>query len=165
MEKHPVPHRPQDSPRWGAIDRFFDYTWDRFYRPLLGLGRNEGADYGIIEPAVDVFETDEHMVVKAELPGIDPRNLQVKATEDSISFRGDTTSEKEEQEEGYHYRERRHGLIQRLIPLPRHIDPQSARASFRHGILTIRAQKVRSERGRILDVEVESEPTGFGRTQ
>lgn len=164
MEKHPVPNRPPDA-RWGAIDRFFDYTWDRFYRPLLSLGVNEGREYGVIEPAVDLFETDEHMVVKAELPGTDPRNIQVKVTEDSISFRSDTTSERDEQQEGYHYRERRHGLIQRLIPLPRHIDPQSARASFRHGILTIRAKKVGREQGRILNVEVESEETGFGRTQ
>lgn len=135
---------------WGLLDRFWTQPgW---------MGRQ----FGLIEPAVDVFETDEHMVVKAELPGMDPEALKVTVTEDSVSFRGETTEEHEENQEGYHWRERRHGLVQRLIPMPRRIDPESARASFRNGVLTIRALKVGSERGRTVDVQVESEQQGFG---
>ena len=141
---------------------------DRGREPLMqpfwaGFGGLQG--YGLLEPAVDVFETDEHMVVKAELPGMDPRDLKVTVTEDSMSFRGETTEEREEKEEGYHWRERRHGLVQRMIPLARQIDPESARASFRNGVLTIRAQKVGGERSRTVDIEVESDKTGYRQEQ
>ncbi|HCW51162.1 MAG TPA: Hsp20/alpha crystallin family protein [Clostridiales bacterium] len=160
MERRlPVTRAPQP---WSAIDRFFDYAWDRFYRPLFRLPFAEERDYGVIEPAVDVFETDDHMVVKAELPGMDPKDIEVRVTEDSVAFRGTLREEHEERGEGYHYRERRHGLVQRLIPLARHIDPEATRASFRHGVLTIRAPKVDRERGRVVTVDVESDETGYG---
>ncbi len=154
---------PQGGPpahrRYGG--GWFSGPWGLLDRPLWGLGRL-GRPFGLIEPAVDVFETDEHMVVKAELPGIDPQALKVTVTEDSVSFRGETSEEHEESQEGYHWRERRHGLVQRLIPLARRIDPESATASFRNGVLTIRAMKVGGERGRTVEVQVESEKRGFG---
>jgi len=151
------------EPRWGSIDRFFDQAWDRLYRPLLGAALS-GREFGVIEPAVDVFETDEHMVVKAELPGMDPEDIKVRVTEDSVAFRGEAREQHEEQGEDYHYRERRHGLVQRMIPLPRRIDPESARASFRNGVLTIRALKLQSDRGRSVNIQVENEETGYGRS-
>ncbi|MEW6031529.1 MAG: Hsp20/alpha crystallin family protein [Bacillota bacterium] len=149
------------EPRWGAIDRFLDYDWDRLVRPLVGLPYGP-RDYGLVEPAVDVFETEEHMVVKAELPGMDPKNLEVKVTEDSVAFRGETTEEREDRHEGFHWRERRHGLVQRMVPLARKIDPETARASFRHGVLTIRAAKAGSDRGRTVEVDIDSDQTGYG---
>jgi HSP20 family protein len=161
MEKWvPVGGRSPE-PRWGAIDRFLDYS---LVQPFFGypFPAARGREYGLIEPAVDVFETDEHMVVKAELPGMNPENLEVKVTEDSVAFRGETRDEREDKGEGFHWRERRHGLVQRIIPLARRIDPENARASFRHGVLTIRAPKASSERGRKIRIDVDSEQTGYG---
>ncbi|MCL6580813.1 MAG: Hsp20/alpha crystallin family protein [Firmicutes bacterium] len=157
--------RPADYPvsRRYRPESLFDYALSLLGRPFW-LSPWEERERGLIEPAVDVFETDQHMVVKAELPGIDPRDLRVTVTEDSVEFRGEAKEEREERHEGYHWRERRHGLVQRLIPLARRIDPESARASFRNGVLTIRAVKSGSERGRTVRVEVESEPTGYGET-
>ncbi len=159
--------RPWDHPgprRRGPGRHSPGYASQALMRPFwAGLGGLPG--FGLLEPAVDVFETDEHMVVKAELPGLDPRDLKVTVTEDSISLRGETAEEHEEKEEGYHWRERRHGLIQRLVPLARHIDPESARASFRNGVLTIRALKVGGERARTVDIEVESDKTGYRQEQ
>lgn len=151
---------PPGPRRHGGGGHFLDWGRETMMRPFwAGPGGLPG--YGLVEPAVDVFETDEHMVVKAELPGLDPRDLKVTVTEDSISFRGETAEEREEKEEGYHWRERRHGLIQRMVPLARRIDPGTARASFRNGVLTIRAEKVGGERGRSVNVEVESDETGY----
>ncbi|RJQ07027.1 MAG: Hsp20/alpha crystallin family protein [Bacillota bacterium] len=143
------------------LDRFFDFDWV-VGRPFWPASTEEGRRWGLVEPAVDVFETDQHMVVKAELPGLEPRDLKVTVTEDSVALRGETGQEREETQEGYHWRERRHGLVQRLIPLARHIDPGSARASYRNGVLTIRVLKRGDDRGRTVNVEVESEPEGFG---
>ncbi len=156
--------RPGGGPPWAEHDwpsRIFS-DWDRFLRPFWGPRGGFFGGWGLEEPAVDVFETDQHMVVKAELPGIDPADLKVSVTEDSISFRGETREERDEKQEGYHWRERRHGLVQRLLPLARTIDPQTARASYRNGVLTVRAEKVRGSRGQVVDVKVESDETGFG---
>lgn len=147
-----------------GVDRFFDYAWDRFFRPFWDLtpfGPGETRPYGVIEPAIDMFETDDHMVVKAEVPGLDPGHIKVTVTEDSVAFRGETREEREESQGGYHWHERRHGLVQRMVPLARRVDPESARASFRNGVLTIRAQKLGSERARTVEINVENEQTGF----
>jgi len=158
MERRPW--GPPGLRRRGPVGRFFDYGRETLMWPFW-TGFGGGPGWGLVEPAVDVFETDEQMVVKAELPGLDPRDLKVTVTEDLVSFRGETTEEHEEKEEGYHWRERRHGLVQRTIPLAKRVDPDTARASFRNGILTIRAQKVGADRGRVVNVEVESDKTGY----
>ncbi len=153
-------------PRRRDPERFFDYPRG-FLDPRGFFDRPfwtgfVGSDYGPGEPAVDVFETDQHMVVKAELPGLDPGAVKVTVTEDAVSLRGETTEEREENDQGYHWRERHHGVIQRHIPLARRIDPESARASFRHGVLTLRALKAGTERGRTVEVKIESDQAGYG---
>ncbi len=151
-------HGPPVERRRPWVSLWRDLNWGP---PWLGTMPG----YGLVEPAVDVFETDEHMVVKAELPGIDPKDLKVTVTEDSVTLRGETSEEHEEKDEGYHWRERRHGLVQRMVPLARQVDPQSARASFRNGVLTIRALKVGKERAKTISIDVESDETGYRQQQ
>lgn len=90
-------------------------------------------------PAVDVYQREHEMVVEAELPGLDLKDVEVSATEDSITIRGQSRFEREVKEENLYRAERRLGLINRTIDLPTPIKPEETRASFKNGVLTVRA--------------------------
>ena len=100
----------------------------------------EAAEYELI-PAVDVYETDEDIVVKAELPGVKKEDIEVNATEDQIVITGESKTEEEVREEGYHRKELRRGSFRRSVALPHTIDQEQVRAKFEDGVLEVRAPK------------------------
>lgn len=90
-------------------------------------------------PAVDVYQREHEVVVEAELPGLDLKDVEVNATTDSITIRGQSQFEREVKEENVYRAERRYGAINRTIDLPTPINPEQTRASFKNGVLTVRA--------------------------
>ncbi len=106
-------------------------------------------------PAVDVFEKDNNIVVKAEVPGLKKDDLEVAATEEAISLKGEFKQEEETKEGGYVRREMRTGKFFRSIPLPSQIKPDEARASFRDGILEITAPMAEQVQTREKRVEIQ----------
>jgi HSP20 family protein len=93
----------------------------------------------VMGPAIDVFEKENNVVVKAELPGLNKDDIEITATDDSISIRGEFKQEEQTQEKGYLRRERRVGRFFRTIPMPTAIKPDEVKASFNNGILEIAA--------------------------
>lgn len=106
---------------------------NRMFEDVMGSTMNLGL------PAVDVYQRDHEMVVEAELPGLDLKDVEVNATEDSITIRGQSRYEREVKEENLYRSERRLGMINRTIDLPTPIKPEETRASFKNGVLTILA--------------------------
>jgi HSP20 family protein len=98
----------------------------------------EEADYG---PAVDVYETDEEVVVKAQLPGVKKEDVDVSLQENAITIRAETRREEEVDEEGYFRRELRYGTFARRLPLPAEVDEEQVSAKMEDGVLEVRAQK------------------------
>lgn len=92
-------------------------------------------------PSVDVYETDDEVVIKAETPGMKKDDLQVSATPEAITISGETSREDEVREENFLRRERRRGRFSRTIPLPTAIKPEETKAKFEDGVLEIRAAK------------------------
>ena len=92
-------------------------------------------------PAIDVFERGNGIVVKAELPGLKKEDIEITATEDSISLRGEFKREEEVREEGFLRRERRIGKFFRTIPMQFAIKPDEVKATFKDGVLEITAPK------------------------
>ncbi len=90
-------------------------------------------------PLVDVYQNESEMVVEAELPGLELKDVEVNATTDSITIRGQSRYEREVTDENLFRSERRLGMINRTIDLPTPINPEQTRASFKNGVLTIRA--------------------------
>jgi HSP20 family protein len=90
-------------------------------------------------PNVEVFTGEDEVVVTAELPGIDPEDVEVEITEDSIHLCGESKREEEIREDTYFRSERQYGRFDRTIALPERIKDAEARASFKNGVLTIRA--------------------------
>ena len=107
-------------------------------------------DFG---PSVDVYEQENEVVVKAELPGAKKEDIEIHAEDDMLTLRGETKQEEEVQEEGYHRKEIRRGSFYRQIPLPAAIDENQVTAKFEDGVLTVRAPKAEVKAGKNVSIE------------
>lgn len=112
-------------------------------RPLGGDRWGDGGPLPSNFPAVNVQETDEAIVVEAELPGVNPADLDVSAVGDELVIKGSrpSTGEPEKEETGWLRRERGVGGFERRIDLPVAIDPSKVEATLVDGVLTLRCTK------------------------
>ena len=127
-----------------AMDRLFD---DAFTRPL-SLG---GSNWSI--PAVDMYQTDNEVVVKAALPGIKADEVQINVTGEVLTLKGETKQETETKEKAYHIREQRWGTFERSIVLPTEVVADKAKADFENGILTITLPKAEEVKPKTISIK------------
>ncbi len=107
-------------------------------------------------PRVDVKDEDNHVVVSAELPGIDQKDIDVTVTRDSVRIAGEKKHEEEKEEHGYYRRETSYGSFERIIDLPAEVDENKADAQFSKGVLTIRLLKSEQARSKQKKIEIKS---------
>jgi HSP20 family protein len=113
-------------------------------------------------PKIDVSETENEIQIKAEMPGIDPNDVEVLLEDDRLIIRGETREEREDKDRNYHLRERVQGAFSRTLPLPFTPDPNQVRAEFRNGVMTItvpKPQEVKQKQHRI-DVQQDQGASG-----
>jgi HSP20 family protein len=115
-----------------AMDKLFE---DSFVRPA---GYTAGEVPGV---ALDMFQTDSEVVVKAELPGVKPEEVDVSVVEDVLTIKGEHWEEKEEKETSYLRRELSYGSFARSVRLPTSVDSNKAEAVFENGVLTLTLPK------------------------
>ncbi len=130
--------RRQDLP--SLFDRMNSVLNDMAVAAPMHLSMLRESDTGF-GPAVEMYETDDEVVVRAELPGVTKEDIEVHADKSSIAIRGESKEKKEVDEEGYYRREIRYGAFSRTLPTPVDITPDGVSAKFADGILTIRAKK------------------------
>ena len=118
-----------------AMDQLFD---DAFTRPF-SLMRNGGSNWS--SPAIDMYQTDNDVVVKAALPGIKANEVQINVNNDLLTIRGESTQEEEKKDKSWHIREQRWGAFERSVRLPTGVIADKAKADFDNGILTITLPK------------------------
>jgi HSP20 family protein len=121
-----------------AMNRLFD---DFFGRSALEPFGAFGEGWDAFSPRVDVVETDQEIVVSAELPGLDDKDIVVSLSHGAISISGEKQQEKQEKGRNYHRVERSHGSFRRSIPLPCEVDVDKGDAVFQKGVLTITLPK------------------------
>ncbi|MCL4322017.1 MAG: Hsp20/alpha crystallin family protein [Deltaproteobacteria bacterium] len=100
-----------------------------------------GYEPGLIEPAVDVVEKEDTMIVRAELPGISKDEVKIEVHENRLILKGKHKTEKEEKKEDYYRKEIECGSFYRSIELPSNAEASSAKASLKDGILEITLKK------------------------
>lgn len=125
---------------------------------LLGrfLGREQGAaKEGMWAPAVDVKETKSDIVVKAELPGVDAKNVDITVDGNLLTVKGERKAEEKKEDEGYCYSERSFGSFIRSLTLPGEVDETKTKASYRDGVLTITLPRRKEEKAKQIKVDVE----------
>lgn len=136
--------RRGDLPLWRAEDHPFfnlqremNQMFDDFFRgfDLVPFGGRRGL--GTFSPSIDVREGEKEITIKAELPGLDEKDVEVTLTDDALTIRGEKKDEKEEKGKDYWHRETSYGSFHRVIPLPKGLSHEKADAHFKKGILTI----------------------------
>ena len=147
------PREPGMGRRWlrDDIDSWFDESLQRFWWPW----RTKEPGQFTWGPDVDVFETEEDVVMRANIPGVDPKQIKLQVTESSITMSGESREDEEISDRGYYRRERRFGSFSRYVPLPVEVQPEKADATYRHGILTVKVPKAVKSRGRVVDIKAE----------
>ncbi len=120
-------------------------TQDRFNRlfneTLPQLFGEEGWASRNWAPPVDIFETDRDLVLKAELPGVDANDVEVRVEDSTLFLKGQRNTRKEVKEENYHRVERSYGTFSRTFALPSSIDADKATAEYKDGVLTLTMPK------------------------
>lgn len=104
--------------------------------------------------AVDMYETDDDVVVKTALPGIDPDDVEISVTGDSLTIKGETKAEEEVEKGNYVCRERRFGAYSRSLTLPVSVKAEKAEAEYENGVLTLRLPKVEEAKPKAIQVKV-----------
>lgn len=96
---------------------------------------------GYIEPAVDVVEQDDNVVVKAQVPGILKENISIEVNGDQLTIKGEHKQEKEEKKENFYRQEIQYGSFYRIIDLPSEVDKENANAELKNGVIEITLKK------------------------
>ncbi len=139
------------------VDRLFDELMADFFPAprKRWFGRSADNDGGAFLPAVDVKEKARSVVVTAELPGVDEKDIEVRLDGDTLVIRGEKHEEKESEENGWFRSERSYGAFVRSVPLPAEVDPERAEAAFRRGVLKVTLPKLKTARddGRRIEVK------------
>lgn len=129
-----------------AMDRLLE---DSFIRPsglLTGDGWRGAAP-------CDLYQANDEFVPKASLAGISPDDIEVNATSDSVTIRGEFKADAEVKQEQWVRQERRFGTFQRTFGLPAEIDPNKVEATFEHGALTLALPKAEAVRPKQIKVK------------
>jgi HSP20 family protein len=104
-------------------------------------------------PALDVYETDGEVVVKAELPGVKKEDVEVLVRDNSLIIRGEKKEEKEEKTETYYRVERVYGKFERVVALPAEVKLEGVKAEFKDGVLEIRLPKEKTSKEAKIEIK------------
>ncbi len=129
-----------------AMDRLFD---DAFTHPF---GLTNGWHHSSV-PAIDMYQTDNDVVVKASLPGMKADDVQINITGDMLSLKGEMKEKSETKEKNYHIREQRWGSFERSVMLPTSVVSDKAKAEFEDGVLTITLPKAEEVKPKVITVK------------
>jgi HSP20 family protein len=108
-------------------------------------------------PALDVSENDDEFVVKAELPGIDPKEVDINLTGDLLTIKGDKKDEKEEKGENFHTIERSYGSFSRSFQLPCDVQEDKIEAHYKDGVLDLRLPKAENAKRKSVKIKVNTQ--------
>ncbi|OGY62861.1 MAG: hypothetical protein A2745_01365 [Candidatus Harrisonbacteria bacterium RIFCSPHIGHO2_01_FULL_44_13] len=117
---------------------------------------NEAAEFvdeGDGQLAIDVHQTPNEIVIESAIAGVNPEDLDISITSESVTIRGRREREKKVREEDYFYQECYWGKFSRSVILPQEIDPEKTQASIKNGVLTIRLPKLNRQKSRKLKVK------------
>lgn len=139
---------------WSSLDRLrddFDNTVERLFR---GRGANgEVMPWGMAGPLADMEETDDEIIVRAEMPGLQKDDFNVELQNNRLTIRGEKKATEEKKEKNYHYSEIMYGSFSRSFTLPVEVASDKVDAKYENGTLTIRMPK--SEKARTKKVKVD----------
>lgn len=134
-----------------AMDRLFDDVMPAGRRPARTAPN--GVSAAAWEPAVEMYETGDEVVVRAEMPNVDPSNVDVTVADDTLTIKGTVRKGEEKKDRSYYRRELRYGAYVRTLRLPAEVKGGDAKATYKDGVLEVKIPK--SERVKPTSVKVQ----------
>lgn len=132
-----VRRRPRRD-AWGVTNPM-NFMFDDFFNPFFNDRRDTGPSQW--QPVVDIIEEDGQFRVRAELPGIEKKDIHVDVKDNVLTLRGERAEEKINEGEQYYRRERRFGSFTRSFSLPENVDSEAIKADYKDGVLSIAIPK------------------------
>ncbi|MGC2324772.1 MAG: Hsp20/alpha crystallin family protein [Terriglobales bacterium] len=113
---------------------------NRLFQDYAPRGEQE-LTAGSFAPPVDIYEDEQNVTLKVEVPGLDPKDVDVRVENNTLTIRGERKFEKDEKEENFHRVERHYGAFVRSFTLPNTVDTDNVKADYENGVLKIQLAK------------------------
>jgi len=130
------------------MDRLLNLSWGAPDFP------GEDIKEGVWQPAVDIYETPESIVIKAELPDVEQKDIDVRIEDNTLTIKGERKHESEVKKENYHRIERYFGSFQRSFKLPGTVNQEGVSANCEKGVLTVTLPKKEEVKPKQINIEV-----------
>jgi HSP20 family protein len=134
-----------------TAQRDFDRLFREAFSPVFGETELSTRAWA---PPVDIYETDNDIVLKAELPGVDPKDVEIRVEDNNLYLKGERKFEKEVKEENYHRVERSYGSFSRSFSLPNSISADKVKAEYKDGLLTLTMPKREEAKPKTIKIDV-----------
>jgi HSP20 family protein len=128
------------------MNRMMDMAWHKEF--------GEDLKEGIWQPPVDIYEDEESVIIKAEIPDVDLKDIDVRIEDNTLTLKGERKHSSEIRKENYYRVERSFGQFQRSFSLPQSIDRENIKASCDKGVLTITLPKIEEKKPKQITIEV-----------
>lgn len=136
----------------GTLQNEMNRLFNTFFDQSAPTGRSGGTGRWL--PPMDLLETTEHYVLRADLPGLSDGDVNIRLQDNVLTVSGERTAEHEQQQEGYHRLERAFGAFSRSLTLPDGVDPDAVQAHFDRGVLEIRIPKPEQKKPRQVQIKL-----------
>jgi len=136
-----------------ATERGFDRLFRDAFSSVLPVREGE-LPTRAWAPAVDICENENNLVLKAELPGVDPKDVEVRVEDNTLYLKGERKFEKDTKEENYHRIERSYGSFARSFALPNSIDAEKVAAEYQDGLLTLTLPKREETKPKTIKINI-----------
>jgi HSP20 family protein len=126
---------------------------EQMFDEVIGTQRQSATSW---QPAIELQDTEENLVLRAAIPGVDGKDIDVQVTREAVAISGEHRFNKKTQEQGFFRSEFRYGNFQRVIPMPVPIQNEQAHADFQNGILTLTLPKVSEARRTLVKLNLDN---------
>ncbi|MCB1829763.1 MAG: Hsp20/alpha crystallin family protein [Gammaproteobacteria bacterium] len=153
----PTPKSTRGLTPWDEMDRSFDTLFNRgWLRPFYEMFPDwmmRERDFDLRMPKVEMLDNEEEILVRAELPGVDKKDLDVNISGQMLTIKGETKREEKEEEKAYFRSEITRGSFSRTLQLPVEVDEKSVKAVFNNGLLEVHLPKTHKVEKQKITVE------------
>ena len=139
--------------RWQPFSEI-DVLRRQMDRLFEGMSNWEGSDIALTDPAIELSDDGDRLTLKAEIPGIDAKDLDISVMREAVVLKGEKRFEEKKEDKGFFRSEFRYGSFARTIPLPVEVQNENATAEYKDGVLTLTLPKVEGSRDRVVKVKL-----------